>query len=257
MNKTFNANRFGRLFYKHTTEHYKSYLMALSVLAGVMILGGSFLVYMMDFPIEKSFQTVLFMMFLLLAGTIFTSTIFAELGDRKKAVAWLMLPASAFEKFLVAWIYSFLAFIVVYSTCFYVVTLFALNIKQFPGKPPLIFSVFEHHVLLSFVAYAFLHGFTICGAVWFEKLHFIKTGFVFFIALALLIFINKLILDSMLGINVEAGPLFSNVRIAGDGGFTDVNITGKQSTPYVIYLVAVLAVIFWLSAYYRLKEKQA
>ncbi len=256
MNKTFNANRFGRLFYKHTTEHYKGYLMALSVLVGVMVLGGSFIVYMMEMPIDKNFQTVIFMIFLLLAGTIFTSTIFAELGEKKKAIAWLMLPASHFEKFLVAWIYSFLAFIVIYTICFYSITLFALTIKQFPGKPPMIFSVFEQPVPFLFITYAFLHGFTICGAVWFEKLHFIKTGFVFFIALALLIFFNKLLLDNMLGINVEASPPFSNMRIIVDGTVSNLNVTKSQSVPYVIYLVSVLAVVFWIAAYYRLKEKQ-
>lgn len=256
MNKTFNAHRFGRLFYKHTTEHYKGYLMALSVLAGVMILGGGFLVYMMEFPIDKNFQTVLFMIFLLLAGTLFTSTIFAELGEKKKAIASLMLPASHFEKFLVAWIYSFITFIIVFIICFYSITLFALNVKQFPGKPPMIFSVFEQPVMFIFIVYAFLHGFTICGALWFEKLHFIKTGFVFFIALALLIFINKLLLDNMLGINVEASPPFTNIRIAVEGGFSNVNVTKTQTVPYGIYLVSVLAVIFWVAAYYRLKEKR-
>src|ERR1022692_150129 len=104
MNNTFNIRRFRRLFVKHTVEHYKSYLMSLTVLMGVMILGGSFLIYMIEAPIDKGFQSAIFAMILLLAGTIFTSTIFADLGDTKKAVASLTLPASHFEKYLVAWL---------------------------------------------------------------------------------------------------------------------------------------------------------
>ncbi len=42
MNKTFNISRFSRLFYKHTVEHYKSYLMALTALFGVMVLEWGF-----------------------------------------------------------------------------------------------------------------------------------------------------------------------------------------------------------------------
>ena len=43
MNNTFNIGRFGRLLAKHTIEHYKSYLMSVLVLLGVMLLGGVFL----------------------------------------------------------------------------------------------------------------------------------------------------------------------------------------------------------------------
>ncbi len=119
MKKTFSLNRFGRLFKKHTKEHYRNYLMSIAVLVGVMILGGSFLVYMADVQLDKNIQTFLFFTIMLLAGTIFTSSVFADLGEKKKAIAWLTLPASHFEKYLVAWIYSFLLFIIVYTLIFY------------------------------------------------------------------------------------------------------------------------------------------
>src|SRR5665213_2760957 len=107
MNNTFNLTRFGRLFVKHTVEHYKSYLMSLAVLMGVMLLGDGFITYLIpgDF-MDAGMQSALFMSVLLLAGTIFASTIFADLGDNKKAMASLTLPASHFEKYLVAWLYS-------------------------------------------------------------------------------------------------------------------------------------------------------
>src|ERR1700735_3627414 len=107
MNNIFNVNRFCRVFIKHTVEHFKSYLMSLTVLIGVMLLGGSFITYMIfDSFMPIAMQSVLFVSILLLAGTIFTSTIFADMGDNKKAIASLTLPASHFEKYLVAWLYS-------------------------------------------------------------------------------------------------------------------------------------------------------
>ena len=38
MNQTFNLNRFAALFKKHTVENYKTYLMSVGVLAGLLIL---------------------------------------------------------------------------------------------------------------------------------------------------------------------------------------------------------------------------
>ena len=256
MNKIFNAKRFGRLFFKHTTEHYKSYLMSLCVLIGVMLLGGSFLVYMVGVPLDKSVQTVFFLMILLLAGTIFTSTIFSDLGDKKKAIAWLMLPASHLEKFLVGWMYSFVIFLALYIGSFYISDLFALNIKHFEGHPAELFNVFEKQFLQMYLLYAFLNGVAICGAVYFEKLHFVKTALVFFISLAGLIFINKILLGIMLGREVEAAPPFGNLRFSENGHLIDIIVSSKQQDNYLALLLLVLAFIFWTAAYYRLKEKQ-
>ena len=237
MNKTFNTKRFGRLFLKHTIEHYKGYLMSLCVLIGVMLLGGSFLVYMVEVPLDNSVQAFLFLMILLLAGTIFTSMIFSDLGDRKKAIAWLMLPASHFEKFLVGWIYSFAIFLVLYTCSFYASALFALNIKHFEGHPAELFNVFDNQILQMYLLYAFLNGIAICGAVYFEKLHFVKTALVFFISLAVLIFINKILLGVMLGRGVEAAPPFGNLRFSENGHLIDIIVSSKQQGNYLVVLL--------------------
>src|ERR1700722_9772900 len=89
MDNVFNIHRFSRLFIKHTAEHYKTNLMALAVLIGVLVLGGSFLIYIVDQPIELNVQTVFFSSIYFLAGAIFTSTVFADFGDKKKAMASL------------------------------------------------------------------------------------------------------------------------------------------------------------------------
>lgn len=256
MNKTFNAKRFGRLFIKHSTENYKSYGMSLVAMIGVMLLGGSFLVYMVGVRMDKNDQSTMFMMILLLAGTIFTSTIFADLGDKKKAIPWLLLPASHFEKFLVAWIYSFIVFIIIYTASFYMVALFVLSIKPLEGPLPEMFEISNHHALQMYLIYAFLHSVAIYGAIYFEKLHFIKTAFAFFISLGILILINKMLLGTMLGRNVAATPPFGNLRFTENGRLYDIVLSYKQHGDRINYLVMGLAVIFWLAAYFRLKEKQ-
>ena len=256
MNKTFNAKRFGRLFIKHSTEQYKSYGMSLVAMIGVMLLGGSFLVYMTGARMDKNDQEIMFMMILLLAGTMFTSTIFADLGDKKKAIPWLLLPASHFEKFLVAWIYSFIVFLIIYTLSFYLVALFVLSIKPMEGGSAEMFDLSHINALEIYLMYAFLHSVAIYGAIYFEKLHFIKTAFAFFISLGILILMNKMLLVKMLGREVETAPPFGNFRFNENGQLYNVMLSDRQHDININYLVTVLAVILWVAAYFRLKEKQ-
>jgi hypothetical protein len=256
MNYNFNINRFGRLLLKHTAEHYKNYLMALAVLIGVLVLGGCFLVYMLEARLDRDIQGVLYGIMLFLSGTIFTSTAFADLGERKKAVSSLTLQASHFEKYLVEWIYSLLIFLIVYTVAFYLSALFILNIKPNGDHVQGLFNVFDKSVLQMILIYAFLHSVALFGAIYFEKLHFIKTTFVFFIALGLLVVINKIMLSAMLGRAVLTTPPFGTLRYAENGQATDVSITGLQQDSFLMYLIAALALIFWIGTYWRLKEKQ-
>jgi hypothetical protein len=255
MNKVFDPGRFSKLFIKHTAEHYKSYLMSLTVLIGVMVLGASFIVYILNAPIDVGFQSGLFMSIMLLSGTIFASNIFSDYGDRKKATAALMLPASHFEKYLVAWLYSFVIFLVLFTVSFYLVDWFAINIKHYPGQEAVMINVFTMPVAQFFVLYAFLHAVALWGAIYYEKLHFIKTGFLFFILLAILTGINKFIMGALLNTTVLASPPFSGARILEHTREISFNVTGNEGG-FMLILLTVLALFFWASAYFRLKEKQ-
>ena len=106
-----------------------------------------------------------------------------------------------------------------------------------------------------FLVYAFLHAIAFFGAVYFEKLHFIKTGFAFFIIIAVLILLNKGLLSVFFGRPVDASPPFSNMRFAESGQMVDIKIE-RQNAPYILYLFIILTFIFWVAAYFRLKEKQ-
>ncbi len=106
-----------------------------------------------------------------------------------------------------------------------------------------------------FLVYAFLHSIAFFGAVYFEKLHFIKTAFAFFIIIAVLILLNKGLLSLFIGRPVDASPPFSNVRFAKSGQTVDIKIE-RENAPYILYLFIILTFIFWVAAYFRLKEKQ-
>jgi hypothetical protein len=255
MNNTFNPSRFSRLFIKHTTEHYKNYLMSLTVLFGVMLLGASFLVYLINAPIDLGLQTALFVSIMLLAGTIFTSNVFSDFGDRKKAVSALMLPASHFEKYLVAWLYSFIGFLACYITCFYLVDWLAINAKHYPGQQIVLLNLFSRYIILCFLMFAFMQAIVLWGAIFYNKLHFVKTAFAFFIGIAVLMIINKVTLGFLLNRNVFMTPPFGALRIMDHNRETTIYIAGDDGG-YVLWILAALAFIFWTAAYYRLREKQ-
>ena len=105
-----------------------------------------------------------------------------------------------------------------------------------------------------YVLYALMHAVAFYGAIFYDKLHFIKTAFLFFISVGLLIAINKIILSVFIPKTVETTVPFGDLRIQSDQQTFEINVS--QQDYWMIAIISVLAVIFWIAAYYRLKEKQ-
>jgi hypothetical protein len=260
MNNIFKPGRFGMLFIKFTAEHYKIHLMSLVVLMGVLTLGGSFMVYLMDVRMEINLQLLLLLWIVLFAGTVFTSTIFADINS-KRAIVSLTLPATHFEKYLVAWLYSFVVFLVLVISAFYLVMLFLLNIKHFPGEQQEIFSLFYNvnglgssvlFVLLTL--YGVLHSIAFFGAIYFKKMHFVKTALLFFMVIGVLIIGNNVIMRQMLNREIIQVMPFTYVGFLEKGIMYSVNVSSFVWTGQVVFVG--MALFFWIAAYFRLKEKQ-
>lgn len=263
MSNFFSPARFSRLFIKHSQEHYARYLMSMVVLVGVMVMGGSFLIYMINTSLDPVFQMLLYAWLLLLGGTIFTSTIFAEYGSSKKVITKLSLPASHFEKYLVAWLYSFVILFIMVTVSFYGVMAFLINVKHFPQQRPELFNLLQRPGALQFpiifivlVLYSLLHSIIFYGAIHFKSLHFIKTAFLFFIAIAVMMCGNKLLYDLLFKKDTIAGLPFTNVAYLEKGRVVVINLADNKEF-YSLIMYMVLAVMFWIAAYFRLKEKQA
>ncbi|HVS90868.1 MAG TPA: hypothetical protein VHE59_02475 [Mucilaginibacter sp.] len=257
MNNFFSFRRFSRLFVKHTAEHYRAYLMSVAVLVGVLLLGGSFLFFIVPEPPDTGLQTAMFVVTLLVAGTLFTSTVFGDFGDKNKAIPALALPATAFEKFLVGWIYSYPIFLLVYTGVFYAALVGLGSFKHWEANQHfVIFSLRQNGSYMVLIIYSMLHAIALFGAVFFNKLHFIKTGFAFLISYALLMVVNTLFVKLITGLNVVkfAVPFgFLNFYI-GDKYYSVV-VKGASSLSALL-VISVSAVLIWVAAYFRLKEKQ-
>jgi hypothetical protein len=178
MNQYFNLTRFGRLLRKHTIEHLPSYAMSTAVLAGGVLVVLGALTYLTRRPLDHEMQLVLFTFGMLAAGAIFTASVFAELGQSRGAAPALLLPASHFEKYLVAWLYSLPVFWVVYTVVFMAINFLVLQLGN-QGRPYEVFdfSRGSSELVGPLLSYALLHSVALWGAIFFRRLHVIKTAF--------------------------------------------------------------------------------
>lgn len=241
------------LFRKHTFEHFKTYLMSLGVQMGSLFLVMGWTSYMSSRPLVEE-QELFFAFFLVGSGTIFTSTVFANLQGKNRAIATLMLPASQLEKYLVGWIYSFFLFLLVSTGSFYLVASLVLSLDTEKADVLNIFTK-DNFALSMLVIYAMLHGIAIWGAVAFEKMPFIKTALGFFLLALLLIVLNNNLLEWMFDRELNNAVPFGNVSFQEQKEYFSVKLPEGQENLIGLF-PAFMAALLWLAALVRLKEKQ-
>jgi hypothetical protein len=241
------------LFKKHTIENLKFYAMGIVVVIGIVVLWLGFHTIMSKSPLPPEMQWVFYWMFLLAFGTIFISTLFEAFGNRKKSIITLILPASHLEKFLVGLTYSVIIFPVIYTACYYLADVFTLSLK--PGNAEL-FNIFSSDPRTSFLCrvYLLLNSIALLGAIYFEKFHFIKIAFSFFIAIIIILVVNNQVIKALTPSAIEDGPFYQTRVREGEGSF--IIMLAKSSQNIYDWLVYGLCIPIWIAAYYKIKEKQ-
>lgn len=258
MNNIFNFRRFSQLFIKHSQEFYKTYLLSITVLLGFLAIVLGFISYVSGGNLGIKSQFAIFYFFIVGAGSIFTSMIFSDLGDSRKSIAMMTLPASHFEKYLVAWLYSFVIYQLIFVLCFYAVDIVVLNLQNSgtTGKMALLdLQNPDTPYRLALVAFSMVHSITFLGAVFFEKLHFVKTASLVSLICLLLILINYPLANAILGVELEKVVPLGEARIRE--GTQSFNIQAQSSVKPIIQGMAyTFALILWVGTYFKLKEKQ-
>lgn len=257
MKNLFSASRFGRLFRKHSVENFNQYALSTGVLLGFMTLVMGFIAYISGNPLGAQEQAIFFILFLLGAGFIFTSSVFSHLGSKNQAIAALSLPASHFEKYLVGWLYSFVIFLIVFTISFYAVTALIVSLDDWRGREKEIVNVFspDQNASSAYIIYAFVHAVAIWGAIFFTKTQFIKTAFVVLFVLGALATLNFQVLKSLFQQDLNVALPFSSVGFQADKTYYFLELPEPQQQ-LVALIPIVLALLFWATAYARIKEKQ-
>jgi hypothetical protein len=250
MNQFFSLPRFGRLLRKHATENLARYALGAAVLLGGMLVVMGFLSYLSG-GISHTGQGVLFILLLMGAGSFFTSTVLGQFGSGSRAALALTLPASQFEKYLVAWVVSLPVFLVVFLADFYLADWLVLSLS--PSADTLL-NVFGDTEAVATVGLVFLvlHGVALYGSIFFRQYQFVKTAFVFFLAATVLIFINYQVMKGVVGPEFRMAMPLGSVNLLNG---PSVNLPDEQARPILLPLLALLPLL-WLAAYARLTEKQ-
>ncbi len=259
MNNTFNLQRFGYLLTKHTKENARTYLLSLAVLAAILFSFMSFITYTNERYLGPHLQATFYLVFKVLSGAMFTSIIFSDYGSKRKSIPLLTLPVSNLERYLVSWIYSYVVFQIIYTICFYLVDFSVLSIANLSSvqknEVVNIVTVEDSKFYPGLVIFTFIHSVFFVGAIFFQNLHFIKTGFVFFGSILGIILLNAPLLKLTFGSSAQFSPPFNEVGVLEGTHTTWLQpAPSTELIPWV--LIIVMAVILWTAAYFKLKEKE-
>lgn len=257
MNNHFNLNRFGLLFRKHTVEYYRTYLLSLGVLLGGMFLIMGTASYLASRPLNVDEQSIFFFFFLLGAGAVYTSTVFAQLGDKNKAIAFLTLPASQMEKYLVGWLYSFPIYLLLFVPSFYLIISILLHIDSRVDVEPELLNIFTSDIPIHLIVifYSMLNAVMLFGSILFKKNQFVKTAFIIFIGIFLLYNLNKQAVQLILGRDLISSVPFSSVVFKEGEQYFDFGAY-EGITDLIMLLPLALGLLVWVAAFFKIKEKQ-
>lgn len=256
----------------HWAENRRRYFLSMLAILGVMIIWTGVMLSSngMNQGAFNSEQGVAYLIGICAIGALYSSTFFADLSDKKKAVQYLGLPASQFEKLLCGIFFGGVLYFIVATCIFYLVEIPASYVSL---KKANIFYGMDHvkrHVevvnvlktdsgfviptvlpiLFSIQAYFML------GSIYFKRYAFLKTT----VSVVLLLVVILCIL-----INIMEPALPEGWHWTGMFTWYHSNLpkpeTYVESSPWLRWTVTVLLtfalpIVFWGIGYVRLQEKE-
>lgn len=261
MSNTFSFRRLKMLVAKQFFENTRLYIFSILALLGLQALFFG-LWFMSSGPNYGAHSIYLMSLFgLFISGAIFASMAFNMLGSKDKGIYWLGIPATHLEKLVCTIFYTTIVFSVVYWLTFIAVkevTLLFLNgfIKDHPGtsfeeikNPDEFWTVFRYFVYAFYAVQALY----LLGSVYFSRYSFVITtvvgaAFVF----STLYFLN-VVEDAVLDGGAWDIVSFSKYDYNGIKKYT----LSPFITDVLTYSLKFIWVpVFWVTTWFRLKEKQ-
>jgi hypothetical protein len=251
MNQFFNPARFGRLLRKHAAEHFSTYALGSIVLLGGLLAVFSFLSYLNGGAPSQGGQVAIFTLGLMGAGAFFASTALAEYSQGSSAALALTLPASHFEKYLVAWLFSVPSVLLVYTAAFYLADWLVLAAA---GHTDGLVNLLDNKTWLRTVLVYFLllHAVALWGSIFFRRQPFVRTGFLLFGLIAVLSLLNYTTLGLLLGTKLGFSLPFSWIKLQ-DGPRLSLP---ESQVQWLGAVPLALVLLLWPAAYARLTEQQ-
>lgn len=293
MTQSFDAGRWWLLVAKHWAENLKKYSLALIAITGLLVFWYVLLLLTDNrHSMDTGTQIGTYYTGLFLAGCLYGSILFSDLGSKTKGLNYLAVPASHLEKLLCSLFYVVIVFFTVYTALFYTVDVLMVKISNAVEhsrwlkyhetwrlyEPQNVTNVFyekgysnkENVLYYLLLLFFVLQSAFVLGSVYFPKFSFIKTVIsLLLIGLVIAFIIAKVLLpilppgsfykgiDSYHVYTMQELPKGGGVTIYSDDN-TDklVTLPSWISDVLMFLLKYAFAPLFWMAAYYRLKEKE-
>jgi hypothetical protein len=279
MNQVFDLNRWLLLVAKHWNENKKKYLLGMVAVASLLIIWFTFMILAeIQEPLDTTIQSGTYFVGLYLVGCLFASILFADLAGGPKAIHFLSVPASAFEKLLCSLLYGVVFFYIVYTAIFYLVDMPMIKVanavarnywedlRQLSSyKPQDVVNVFiapgreythePNFFYFFFLGFVALQAAFILGSVYFSGYNFLKTTIALLVVSLFFVFLIVQILNPMM----PRGDFnsFTKYRLYENAHYWQVvSLPEWINTTLIFVLKYAFAPVFWVAAYFRLKEKE-
>jgi len=256
----FNFNRFFLVLKRDFIENGKTALFGILTILSIF----SFILVMISFESNDKglydFNATFYMMEFFIIGIFFAGMAFKDFRNKEKTMSYLMLPASSFEKFLSMLMLTTIGFFVSYTLLFELFNLLniviigslpnALNLELFnPFIPEL------GKVILVLIP---IQALFLIGAATFKKAPLFYTVLYFFVFLLIYGFVIGLVLKYYTGaMNIRSiGDNTQVIYFSGEvQNQKEINSILSIQT-FIFFLTYLLAPIFWLITWFKIKEKE-
>ena len=268
MNSEFSFERLFGLIRKQWIENKKFYTLGALALLGMMgICMYLFWVLMDGHNYSDMTAYQIYVIGLILCGTIYGSISFNMLGNKEKGQYWLTFPASVTEKLLVTFFFNLVLFFLVYSACFFLSKWGAqvyieqyLKENEHASYQPMNWKDgFGEAFPYIIWGYFCLQSLFILGSVYFKQFAFIKTViFVTIIGGALSFLLAKLAINLFPNYNFYWNNLeLREYHDPSNYGVYKSYALGSTLSKVLGYLLTYSWVpLFWVITWFRLKEKE-
>ncbi len=273
MNDTFSFSRFGLLFRKFTKEHYVTYILYAAAAFGIIVLiyGLTVLSFLRGrFPPYVSI--VYFMISLIFGSALFSASFYGFFHNKAKAIQYLNLPASNTEKLTLGFIFTQFAFFAIFIAGFYLVDqLMCAFYNDFHTPPPHVppeFASdyiaepmdFNNPIIKGTIIVALVIS-SVChfGSLLFEKNAFVKIALLILIIGAGIFLGNFYSMKALIPEEVMPGGMLysTSLRVGPAEAIKGIVFLPDTWSNFVYwFLPGMLYLLFWISCYCKLKEKQ-
>ncbi|MEI6946758.1 hypothetical protein V9K67_06105 [Paraflavisolibacter sp. H34] len=276
MHPVFSFHRFSLLVGRHWAENRKKYLLSLGAYAGLLSLWCLFLATTRRIPVDPELQQVTYFFCLFLGGALYASQHFGELATKPRAISYLMTPASLPEKLLCSLFYALPLFFVAFTATFYLVDTAYVTLvgtlhpyysgKLTAGNIPRAAEVANVWVapnrhgnqpnffIYFYLAFIAVQSAFLLGSVYFPRYSFIKTVIALFLtALVVGLLVNWFTERLLPGGFTDN---FSTYLIFKYDKATEVQLPKWIGEVFASLLKYAIAPVFWITTYYRLREKE-